>query len=166
MEAYAVARQYHLTPPTMEQPQYNLLHRKRVEHEYARLYAEIGLGTTIWSPLASGVLTGKYREGIPSGSRLNLAGMDWLRHRFEGNDAKRLQEVLRSLASLADEAGLPPARFALAWCLKNANVSTVILGASRVEQLQENLLALGDVARITPAILNKLEDLLGDEDLI
>lgn len=166
MEAHGIARQHHLTPPTMEQPQYNLLHRARVEREYARLYSEIGLGTTIWSPLASGVLTGKYLAGTPDGSRFTLQGMGWLRERFEGDAAARLHEVVRKLGGVADELGVPLTHLALAWCLRNQNVSTVILGASRAEQLRENLGALDVVRQVTPDVLDRLEAIVGETDLI
>jgi voltage-dependent potassium channel beta subunit len=159
MEAYGVARQYHLTPPTMEQPQYNLLHRHRVEVEFSRLYGEIGLGTTTWSPLASGLLTGKYAKGIPEGSRLSLPDMAWLKERFEGDEGTPKLEQVRKFCNLADELGHKPATLALAWCLKNPNVSTVILGASRVEQLKENFGALEVVRSLGTDAMNQLEEI-------
>ena len=152
-EAHAAARANHLQPPTMEQPQYNLLHRRRVELEYAPLYAEFGLGTTVWSPLASGLLTGKYNEGIPAGSR--AAREPWLRERLAGDD-DRLPRA-RRFTALAAELGHPPAALAIAWCLRNPHVSTVILGASRVAQLLENLEALDLAAGLDEAVWKRLE---------
>ncbi|GGK12572.1 aldo/keto reductase [Luteimonas terricola] len=139
-EAHAAARAHHLQPPTMEQPQYNLLHRRRVELEYAPLYAELGMGTTVWSPLASGLLTGKYNDGVPEGSR--AAREDWLRERLAGDEGHEQLARARSFTALAGELGVRPAALAIAWCLRNPHVSTVILGASRVPQLIENLEAL------------------------
>jgi voltage-dependent potassium channel beta subunit len=160
MEAYSVARQYNLIPPTMEQPQYNMLTRERVEKEYARLYTEIGLGTTIWSPLYSGLLTGKYNDGVPQDSRLNLAGYEWLRDFVLGEEGQRGLQKVRQLTDIAEEIGTSMTLMALAWCLKNPNVSTVILGASRVEQVQENLKALNVVEKLTKEVLDKIETVL------
>ena len=145
-EAHAVARTRHMQPPTMEQPQYNLLHRRRVELEYAPLYAEFGLGTTVWSPLASGLLTGKYNDGIPEGSR--LAREAWLRETVIGEGAAGHLARARRFTALATELGVRPAALAIAWCLRNPHVSSVILGASRVAQLLENLEALDLAARL------------------
>lgn len=161
-EAYGVARACHLVPPTMEQPQYNMFCRDKVEAEFAPLYQRHGLGTTIWSPLASGLLTGKYAQGIPADSRMNLPGFEWLRARFETpQGAERLAKAVE-LSKIADELGLPLARLALAWCLKNPNVSTVILGASRSSQLRENLQALGDVALLGDEVMAAIEAVLGN----
>ncbi len=157
-EAHAVARENHLHAPSMEQPQYNLLHRERVEIEYAPLYEELGMGTTIWSPLASGLLTGKYRDGIPDDSRLNLPGYAWLREALM-EDPQRLQKA-HALADLAESAGMAPAQFALAWCLKNPNVSTVMLGASKREQLEQNFKALDLVDRIDASLMQRIEQVL------
>jgi voltage-dependent potassium channel beta subunit len=156
-EAFHLARELGLTPPTMEQPEYNMLHRERVEREYARLYSEIGLGTTVWSPLASGILTGKYSHGIPAGSRAGLEEFDWLRARLEtlmGNGGEQLMAALRAIADALD-ASL--AQLAIAWCLKNPNVSTVLLGASRAEQLQHNLGALAVVDRLQPDVMAQID---------
>lgn len=161
MEAYSVARQYNLIPPTMEQPQYHMFHRYRVEVEYGRLYEAIGLGTTIWSPLASGLLTGKYNEGVPKDSRVNLKGYEWLRQMFESEEWQRRLEIVRQLTPIAEGMGTTMARLAIAWCLKNPNVSTVIMGASRIEQLQENLQALDVLPQLTDDIMEKIEELLG-----
>jgi len=160
MEAYSVARREHLIPPLMEQPQYNMFHRERVEKEYARLYDSIGLGTTIWSPLASGFLTGKYLEGIPKGSRLDLEGYEWLRKQFEGEEAQLKNEKVRQLMPIAEELGCTMAQLALAWCLKNPNVSTVITGASRPNQVEENMKALDVVDELTADVMDRIEAIL------
>lgn len=159
-EAYAVARREHLIPPTMEQPEYNMFHRERVEKEYAPLYAEHGLGTTIWSPLASGLLTGKYNNGIPSDSRMNIESFSWLRQKLESPEGQARLEKVRQLSGVADDVGVPLARLALAWCLRNPQVSTVITGASRVEQVHENMKALGDLALLTPDLQRRIEGIL------
>lgn len=163
MEAYSVARQYNLIPPTMEQPHYHMFERTRVEVEYARLYETIGLGTTTWSPLASGFLTGKYNNGIPADSRLALAGYEWLRKNFEGEQWQQRLSIVRELTKLAEDLGANMARLAIAWCLKNPNVSTVILGASRVEQLHDNLAALELVDRLDEGVMARIEDLLSNK---
>ncbi len=163
MEAYAIARREHLIPPTMEQPQYNMFHRDRVEREYARLYETIGLGTTVWSPLASGLLTGKYVNGIPEGSRATLPGYKWLRDRFESEEAQRNNEKVRQMMPIAEELGCTMAQLALAWCLKNPNVSTVITGASRPEQVEENMKALDVVDKITPEVMERIEAVLDNK---
>ena len=142
-EAYEFAQANHLTPPSMEQPQYNLLDRQRFEVEYAPLYEKYGLGTTIWSPLASGALTGKYLEGIPEGSRASLPGYEWLRDSMvESERGQERMARVKKLMPVAEELGTSLSKLAIAWCLLNPNVSTVILGASRLEQLEENLGAL------------------------
>ncbi|MFN2188396.1 MAG: potassium channel beta subunit family protein [Candidatus Promineifilaceae bacterium] len=163
MEAYSAARQYNLTPPTMEQPQYHMFHRDRVEVEYARLYDEIGLGTTTWSPLASGLLTGKYNDGIPSDSRANLEGYEWLKRRFTSDTAKKQIETIRKLGAIAGELGTNMPRLAIAWCLKNPNVSTVITGASRVDQLMDNLGALELVKKLDDEIMLEIERILDNK---
>jgi voltage-dependent potassium channel beta subunit len=160
MEAWAVARREHLLPPVMEQPQYNMFQRERVEKEYLRLYEEIGLGTTIWSPLASGFLTGKYNQGIPPGTRATLPGYEWLRPLFEGEDAKERIPKVEALGKLAQGLGCTLAQLAIAWCLRNPHVSTVILGASKVEQLEENLKALEVVSLLTPEVQERCEAIL------
>ena len=130
----------HLTPPSMEQPQYNLLDRKRFEQEYGSLYEKYGLGTTIWSPLASGALTGKYLEGIPEGSRASLKGYEWLKKSMvESDRGQERMERVASLVPIAEKLNVSMSNLAIAWCLLNENVSTVILGASKLEQLEENL---------------------------
>lgn len=157
MEAYAVARQYGLNPPQMEQPEYNMFSRGRVEKEYARLYTQIGLGTTIFSPLASGVLTGKYIDGIPEGTRASLKGYEWIKEDLI--TPERIEKVKR-LAPIAADLGCTLAQMALAWCLKNPNVSTVITGASRVEQVRENMKALDVVEKLSPDALERIEEVL------
>ncbi|RMF48895.1 MAG: voltage-dependent potassium channel subunit beta [Anaerolineae bacterium] len=160
MEAHLIARREHLIPPTMEQPQYNMFHRERVEKEYAPLYKGVGLGTTIWSPLASGLLTGKYLEGTPEGSRITLKGYEWLKERFESEEAKAQLEKVRQLMPIADEVGCSLPQLALAWCLKNPNVSTVITGASKVWQVEENMKALDYVDKLTPEVMERIEGIL------
>ena len=154
-EAHKVARTHHLHAPTMEQPQYNLLHRERVELEYAPLYAELGLGTTTFSPLASGLLTGKYNQGVPDDARLGREG--WLQRIVFGSSDERRLERAQAFTALAAELGAPPATLAIAWCLRNPHVSSVILGASRPEQLQQNLSALEWVDRLGEADWRRLE---------
>jgi len=162
-EAYGVARAHDLTPPTLEQPEYNLLHRDKVEREFAPLYQSFGLGTTIWSPLASGLLTGKYIDGIPDDSRLNLPSYKWLRDRWTGEDGLRKLEKIRQLAGLADEIGIPLTHLSLAWCLKNRNVSSVILGASRVSQLEDNLGSLNALENLTPDVMDRIEAIVDNK---
>lgn len=163
MEAYGVARQYNLIPPIMEQPQYNMFHRERFEVEYARLYEEIGLGTTVWSPLASGLLTGKYNQGIPEDSRANLEGFEWLRERFTSKRAQLQITKVRELTVLAEELGANMPRLAIAWCLKNPNVSTVITGASRVEQVRDNMFALDVAGQLTDDVMEDIETILDNK---
>ena len=160
-EAHLVARREHLTPPTMEQPQYNLFTRQKVEVDYLPLY-ELGLGTTIWSPLASGLLTGKYNDGIPADSRMTLPGYEWLRTRFESPEGREQVEKIRKLAALGKEIGLPIHHLALLWCLNNPNVSTVILGASKKSQLVDNLKALDSKEKLTPDVLDRIEEIVGN----
>src|SRR3984893_10568598 len=158
MEAWTIARQYHLVPPTMEQPYYNLLQRHKVEIEYERLYDRIGLGTTIWSPLASGLLTGKYNDGLPKDARLGLEQYGWLRDWVL--KPERLEKV-RRFGRLAGELGLSQSALAIAWCLKNPNVSTVILGASKVAQLEENLLASSAAEKLNPELMSQIDEIMG-----
>ncbi len=156
-EAMQVARRHHLHGPTMEQPQYNLLHRERVELEYAPLYAEYGLGTTIFSPLSSGLLTGKYNDGVPEGSRLGQEGYGWLQRMVLGDAQSGRIERARRFSALAAELGVEPAPLAIAWCLSNPHVSTVLLGASRVGQLLQNLEALSLLERFDEPVWRRLE---------
>lgn len=161
--AIQIAQREHLIAPTMEQPQYNMFHRERVEAEYAQLYRDEGLGTTIWSPLASGLLTGKYNQGIPEDSRMSLAGYDWLRKSLESEAGQIKLAKVRELSTLAEELGIPMARFALAWCLKNPNVSTVITGASREEQVTENMRAMDDLKQLDDGVMEKVETILANK---
>lgn len=163
MQAYAFARQEHLIPPLMEQPQYNMFHREQVEKEYLRLYSEIGLGTTIWSPLASGLLTGKYNQGIPKDSRANLDGYEWLKSRFTDEKAKTQIEKVIKLASVAEIIGCTTAQLALAWCLLNPNVSTVITGASKPDQVRENMKAIEVVDKLIPDVIETIEEILDNK---
>jgi len=156
MAAYQIAERHHLHKPLMEQPQYNLFHRKRVEREYAHLYRSIGLGLTTWSPLASGLLTGKYRHGIPPDSRGALESMAYLKSRL--TDAARLEAVTK-LEALAAELGCNVAQLAIAWVAKNPQVSTVITGASRLDQLKGNLGAVDVIAKLTPEVKKRVESL-------
>jgi voltage-dependent potassium channel beta subunit len=152
-EAWEIADRRNLRKPQMEQPQYNLLVRDRVEKEYARLYDGIGLGLTTWSPLASGVLTGKYSKGIPAGSRLSLEGYEWLRERF----SSEVRSSVSALEPIARDLGGTSAQLALAWCVRNPRVSSVITGASRTEQVVENLAALDLVPKLTDEIAARVE---------
>lgn len=161
-EAVTIAKENRLIGPTMEQPQYNMLCRDRVEKEYARLYSGAGIGTTIWSPLASGFLTGKYLNGVPADSRLALENMSWLRDRLTGDLKDHVQKV-RDLKAIADELGSSLPCLAIAWCLKNPNVSTVILGASKVAQLEENLKSLDTLAKLTPDVMERIETILANK---
>ena len=158
-EAAKIAKHHGLQGPSMEQPQYNLLHRQRVELEYAPLYAELGLGTTIWSPLSSGLLTGKYNAGVADDTRLGQEGQTWLQGMVLGDSQSRRLERARKFTELAAELGLAPAPLAIAWCLRNPHVSTVILGASRVEQLLQNLEALALADSVEHAVWARVEAL-------
>jgi voltage-dependent potassium channel beta subunit len=158
MEAHRVAAQLGLIGPAMEQPQYNMLHREKMENEYLMIFKTVGLGTTIWSPLASGLLTGKYNNGIPEGSRFALEGFDWLKNQWMIDD--KLAKV-RQLKTIADELGTSQATLAIAWCIANPNVTTAILGATKKEQLLENLKALEVYPKLTPDVLQRIDDIIG-----
>ena len=162
-EAHATARAQNLTPPTMEQPQYNLFERQKVEADYAPIYDTYGLGTTIWSPLASGILTGKYNAAIPNDSRMTLPGYEWLRDMLMSDAGQQKLVKTRALADLAAKAGLPLAHLALLWCLANPRVSTVILGASRASQLTDNLAALDHKAKLTPEVMAEIEIIMANK---
>lgn len=157
MEAHMVAQKLHLIGPTMEQPQYNMFHREKVEVEYNQIYKTVGLGTTIWSPLASGVLTDKYLKAFPSGTRLGMEGLEWLKER--SLTPERLEKV-RKLNVIAEELGTSLAKLAIAWCAKNPNVSTVILGASKIKHLEETLTSIDIIPLITKEIEEKIEAIL------
>jgi DNA-binding transcriptional ArsR family regulator len=159
--AWLICDRYGWHKPITEQPQYNLFHRYRVEKEYARLYEDIGLGTTIWSPLASGLLTGKYNQGIPEGSRGALPGYEWLRNRL--TDQQKLAKVAQ-LAEVAGELGCTLAQFSIAWCARNPHVSTVITGASRVEQVRENMKALDVLPKLTDDVLKRVDEIMGQTE--
>jgi voltage-dependent potassium channel beta subunit len=155
--AWEIAERHHLHKPVVEQPEYNMLERKKVESEYARLYEDIGLGLTTWSPLASGLLTGKYLDGVPEGSRAGLPGYEWLRDSLTdpAGNAK-----VRQLKQVADDLGCTLAQLAIAWCARNPRVSTVITGASRVEQVHENLAALDVLARLGDEVMARIDQVL------
>ena len=155
--AWEIAERHHLHKPVMEQPQYNMLERKRVEKEYARLYGDIGLGTTIWSPLASGLLTGKYLDGVPADSRAALPGYGWLAGRL--TDQASL-DIVRALVPVADSLDCTLAQLALAWCTKNPQVSTVITGASRESQVHENFGALDVIPLLTDEVMARIDEIL------
>lgn len=160
MEAHAVARRERLVPPTMEQPQYNMFAREKVEGEYLRLYETVGLGTTTWSPLASGLLTGKYDAGIPEGSRLSLENLGWLKDRYESEEGRRRVAQSKALQPIAERLGCSRAQLALAWCAANPHVSTVITGASRAAQVEENMKALEIVPALTPELMEEIDGIL------
>jgi voltage-dependent potassium channel beta subunit len=157
MEAHNVAEQYKLIGPSMEQPEYNLFERRKVEQEFLMLYETIGLGTTTWSPLASGLLTGKYNNGIPANSRFALEGFNWLTEKWMTED--KLKKV-KQLTKVAVELDLSTAALSIAWCIKNPHVTTAILGASRKEQLLDNLKAVDTVGKLTPEILENIEKIM------
>jgi len=158
MEAHRVAKEYHLIGPSVEQPQYNLFERNKVENDFLEIYKNIGMGTTIWSPLAAGLLTGKYNDGIPEGSRLGITGFEWLKDRWITAD--KLQHVIK-LGELANELGVKLAAMSIAWCIKNPNVTTAILGATRNEQLFDNLTALEVLPKLTPEVMQRIDDIMG-----
>lgn len=158
MEAHRVAAQLGLIPPAMEQPQYNLLEREKMEKDYVDIFRTVGMGTTVWSPLASGLLTGKYNDGIPENSRFALQGFDWLVTRWMEED--KLARV-KKLTAFAGELGVPVATLSLAWTLKNPNVTTTILGATKKEQLTENLKALDALPKLTAEVMQQIDDIVG-----
>jgi len=157
MEAHRVAQEYKLIGPTMEQPQYNLFERYKVEKEFLPIYDFVGLGTTIWSPLASGLLSGKYNNGIPENSRLALPEMGWLKDKVFTDD--KLKKV-KQLSELAKELDVSMASLSIAWCIKNPHVTTAILGATKKEQLTENLKSIDAMEKLTPEVLKKIEDIM------
>lgn len=157
MEAHMFAKQNSLIGPTMEQPQYNMLHRDKVEVEYSQIYKGVGLGTTIWSPLASGILSGKYNDGMPEETRLSMDGLEWLK---DANLVEQKLGKVRSLTNLAHEIGMSMPKMAIAWCLKNENVSTVILGASKTHQLEETLTTIDELDKLNDEVMEKIESIL------
>jgi aryl-alcohol dehydrogenase-like predicted oxidoreductase len=158
-EAYQIAADNNLYAPTMEQPQYNLFYRDRVEKEYDSLYKEHGMGTTIWSPTGSGLLTGKYNDVTPDDTRISRQGMEWLKERLVGPDTKSNLEKVKKFTALAKELGTTGACLSIAWVIKNPNVSTAILGASKVEQLEENLKAMDVLAMMSDDVMKKIESI-------
>jgi voltage-dependent potassium channel beta subunit len=156
--AWSIADRHHLHKPVVEQPEYNLFNRRKVEREYARLYDDIGLGLTTWSPLASGLLTGKYLDGVPEGSRATLPGYEWLAAILTDPDRNA---KARALAAVADDLGCSLAQLSLAWCARNPHVSSVITGASRVEQVHENLAALGVLDRLDDEVMARIDEATG-----
>ena len=160
-EAHYVAERYKLIGPTMEQPQYNMFYREKLDKSYLPLFQNFGLGTTIWSPLASGILTGKYIDASPEDTRVNLAGLEWLKEKNVNNEEFTAKVI--ALKKLADRLGIPMAQMSLAWCLKNPNVSTVILGASKVSQLEENLKCLEVKALLTNDVMEEIEVILDNK---
>jgi aryl-alcohol dehydrogenase-like predicted oxidoreductase len=158
MEAHRVAASYRLIGPSVEQPEYNLFSRQKMENEYLGIFKTVGLGTTIWSPLASGLLTGKYNQGIPEGSRLSIPGFEWLK------DKTLMEEKLakvKGFQTLAIELGTGMAPLAIAWCLRNPHVTTAILGATRKEQLEENFKALEVLPLLSQELMDRIDDLFG-----
>lgn len=163
MEAHRVAHQYHLIGPTVEQPQYNMFERFKVEQDYLPVYQNVGLGTTIWSPLAAGFLTGKYNNGIPEDSRLAIEGFGWLKDRWI-QDTKL--EKVKKLTQLANELGVSLASLAIAWTIKNPHVTTAILGATKKEQLFENLKALESLQLLSLEVMDKIEAILQNKPVL
>lgn len=157
MEAHMIAKELRLIGPTVEQPEYNLFHRDKMEVEYYTIFKNIGMGTTIWSPLASGLLTGKYNDGIPEGSRLALEGFEWLKDRTLSEE--KIGRV-RELGKLAADLGTSTATLSLAWCIHNPNVTTAILGATKEEQLKQNLQALEVLPKLTDEVVNRIEGIM------
>jgi len=159
-EAYLIAYKYGLTPPSMEQPEYNMFNRMKLEKEYLGLFDSEGMGTTIWSPLASGVLTGKYNSGIPDGSRMSLPDYKFLRDRLESKEGSDRLKKVKRLGKVADKLGVSLAQLSIAWCLKNKNVSTVILGATNTKQLDENLKSIEYKDLLTDSVMGRIENIL------
>ena len=163
-EAYQIAEKYYLTPPTMEQPEYNMFNRSKLEKEYIDLFKKRGLGTTTWSPLASGLLTGKYKNGIPEDTRMNLSGYEFLRQRLESEEGRVMVNKVKQLEELADTAGIPLVNMALGWCLQNKNVSTVILGSSKPKQLKQNLKTLNYVDQFDDSLMQQIDKIISNQE--
>ena len=159
-EAYEISRKLNLTPPSMEQPEYNMFRRDKMEDEYLPLFAKEKLGTTIWSPLASGLLTGKYINGMPSGTRTSLKNYKFIKESFESESYKEKHEKVKKLKVIADDLSIPLTNLALSWCLKNSNVSTVILGASKKDQLIENLKTINYIELLEDSVMDQIESIL------
>ncbi len=162
-EAHAAAKEWRLIAPITEQTEYNMFQRERIELEYLDLYASLGLGTTTYSPLASGVLTGKYNEGVPENSRMNLPGYEWLLQSLKSDEGQARIAKVRELEAVAQELGISMAQLALAWCLKNPNVSTVITGATTTDQVKENMQALEAMTSLNEEIMERIEGVLGNK---
>jgi len=162
-EAYRLSRELGLTPPSMEQPEYNMFARNKIEHEYIQLFEQEELGTTIWSPLASGLLTGKYIDGMPDSTRTSLENYKFIKDKFESENFVERHEKVKVLNQLAKELGLPLVNLALCWCLKNKNVSTVILGASKVEQLTQNLQSPDQMNIVDDSVMDKIDSILNNK---
>jgi voltage-dependent potassium channel beta subunit len=163
MEAHRAAAELKLIGPAVEQPQYNLFERTKMERDYLDIFRTVGMGTTIWSPLAAGLLTGKYNDGIPENSRFALAGFDWLKDRWIADD--KLARVKR-LTALAGELGVSVSALSIAWTIKNPNVTTAILGATKREQLIQNLEALDALQKLTPEVLQQIDDIMGTKPVL
>ena len=159
-DAYRIAKELNLTPPTMEQPQYNMFERQKMEKDYLELFQNEGMGTTIWSPLASGFLTGKYGNGMPSGPRASLKNYKFIKDSFESEEYADKYQKVNELKKVAEDLGIPLVNLALCWCLKNTNVSTVILGASKLDQLSQNLESINFMDKIDDGIMDKIDDIL------
>jgi voltage-dependent potassium channel beta subunit len=163
MEAHMYAERFHLIGPAVEQPEYNLFNRQKIECDYLQLYKTVGLGTTIWSPLASGLLTGKYNNGIPEGSRLALAGFEWLKEKTAQND--KIERV-KALQQVADDLGVSLTNLSIAWCISNPHVTTAILGATRKEQLEENLRSLDVLPLLTTEVKEKIDSIVASKPVL
>ena len=163
MEAHRAAEQYGLIAPSVEQPQYNLLERNKMDNEFLMIFKTVGMGTTIWSPLASGLLSGKYNDGVPEGSRFAIEGFDWLKDRWMKDD---FLNKVKQLDNLAKELGISMAQLSIGWCIKNPNVTTAILGASRKEQLLENLGAIEALEKLGPEIMQNIEEIVQTKPLL
>jgi len=159
-DAYRISKELNLTPPSMEQPQYNMFERQKMEKDYLELFLNQGMGTTIWSPLASGLLTGKYLNGMPSGTRTSLENYKFIRDSFESKEFLVRHQKVKELYEFSQELGMPLANLALCWCLKNKNVSTVILGASKIEQLNQNIDSLNFVDRLDSTVMKQIDKIL------
>ena len=163
MEAHRIAQRYGLIGPTVEQPQYHLLERNKMENEYLMVFKTVGMGTTTWSPLASGLLSGKYNDGIPEGSRFALTGFDWLKDRWM---QESFLDKAKKLSQLSQELGITMSQLSIAWCISNPNVTTTILGATRKEQLLENLKALDAKALLTEEVKKRIEDIVQSKPVL
>lgn len=163
MEAHRVAHQYGLIGPAMEQPQYNLFERNKMENEFLMIFRTVGMGTTTWSPLASGLLSGKYNDGIPGGSRFGLTGFDWLKDRWMKDE---MLDKVKGLADLAGELGISMAELSIAWCIKNPDVTTAILGATSKEQLLQNLKSQDAVAKLDADVMQQIDDIVKTKPIL